>query len=177
MNIIKTYILGAIFTFIVGIILHFAYEWTGKSKIVALFSPVNESIWEHLKLLFTPMLAFGVIEYLTYGKELANFVPVRVISIILGMITIVVSFYTYSGILGKNFMIADIGTFILGIIVAYWFSYKLLQTQCFTSALANQLAWFILLIMIILFILFTFKTPKIGIFKDPITGTYGKKGN
>ena len=45
---------GFIFTGVVGTLLHFFFDWTGKNVIVALFSAVNESIWEHLKLLFYP---------------------------------------------------------------------------------------------------------------------------
>ena len=42
---------GFIFTAVVGTLLHFLFDWTGGSVAAALFSAVNESIWEHLKLL------------------------------------------------------------------------------------------------------------------------------
>ena len=41
---------------VLGCLNHFIYEWTGESPISALFCPVNESVWEHLKLLFFPYL-------------------------------------------------------------------------------------------------------------------------
>ena len=43
-----------------GTLLHFLFDWTGGNAVVALFSAVNESIWEHLKLLFYPMVLFAV---------------------------------------------------------------------------------------------------------------------
>lgn len=42
---------GFIFTAILGTLLHFLFDWTNGSVIAALFSAVNESIWEHMKLL------------------------------------------------------------------------------------------------------------------------------
>ena len=44
-------IIGAVFTIITGTLLHFVYEWSGESLFVGIFSPINESVWEHLKLL------------------------------------------------------------------------------------------------------------------------------
>ena len=35
--------------------------------------------------------------------------------------------------------------------------------------------WIILIVLSLAFITFTYKTPKIGIFKDPVTGSYGIK--
>ena len=43
-------IIGTFFIIIAGSLLHFVYEWTGYSDIMGLFTPVNESVWEHLKL-------------------------------------------------------------------------------------------------------------------------------
>ena len=45
-----------ILTLILGTLLHFLYEWTGYNYLVGFISPVNESTWEHLKLLFFPVL-------------------------------------------------------------------------------------------------------------------------
>ncbi len=173
MSTLKKHIIGVLFTLITGTILHFAYEWSGRNQIVAMFTPINESVWEHLKLLFTPMLFYSVIEYFTYGKKIANFVPVRVLSIIIGMLVIIVSFYTYSGIIGSNYLAADIGTFVLGTLVAYWVSFRLLQTQCFVSQQANLLGWIVLVFMIFIVIVFTFTPPHIALFKDFASGTYG----
>ena len=45
---------GFIFTAVLGVLLHFLYDWTNESLVVALFSAVNESTFEHMKLLFFP---------------------------------------------------------------------------------------------------------------------------
>ena len=168
------HILGAIFTIVLGTLLHFTYQWSGKNILVAIFSAVNESTFEHLKLLFTPMLIFSIFEYFLYGKNIVNFVPVKLLSILLGIFVIITSFYTYVGIIGNHFLIADIGTFILGVLVAYYFSFHFLQTNCFYSLISIRLGWIGIIILTYCFFIFTFYPPHIGLFLDPVSKTYGK---
>ncbi|HVB45893.1 MAG TPA: DUF6512 family protein [Streptosporangiaceae bacterium] len=47
---------------VAGTLLHFVYAWSGRTLAVGLLSPVNESVWEHTKLLVIPVLAVGVVE-------------------------------------------------------------------------------------------------------------------
>ena len=104
-------IAGAVFVMITGTLLHFTYEWFG-GNFWASVGAVNESTWEHLKLLFFPMLAWTVIEYLVFGADTPGYLPIRAVSILLGMLSIVVIFYTYSGVLGFNIAAVDIGSFL-----------------------------------------------------------------
>ena len=62
-------IIGAVFTIITGTLLHFVYEWSGESLFVGIFSPINESVWEHLKLLFFPMSVWILIGYFILEKN------------------------------------------------------------------------------------------------------------
>ena len=64
---------GFVFTAILGTLLHFLFDWTGGSALAALFSAVNESIWEHMKLLYYPMLLFTLWEYSVWGKKTPGF--------------------------------------------------------------------------------------------------------
>ncbi len=166
-------IAGFVFTVIVGTLLHFTYEWSGESALVGAFSAVNESVWEHLKLLSVPMLLFGIVEYFIYGRNKDNFFPVRLISILLGMTIIVAVFYTYSGILGKHIPIVDILLFVTAALVSYCYSYKMLRTDKHDSKLAKALAVFGVVLLIVCIIAFTFAPPHIGLFQDPISGSFG----
>lgn len=173
MQINRAQFIGAIFTIIIGGMLHFTFSWSGRSQFVGIFSAVNESTWEHLKLLFTPMLVFGIIEYFIYGRKIANFVPVRAFSILIGMIVIVASFYTYVGIVGQHFLWADIATFVFGAATAYFFSARYLDTAVLTSTVAIVIGWSLLLILSFSFYFFTFCPPKIGLFLDVQYNRYG----
>lgn len=166
-------VIGAVFTVLLGTLLNFLYKWLGENPFVGTFSAVNESTWEHLKLIFVPMLLFSVYEYFKYGKNILNFIPVKVISILLGMLGVVVSFYTYVGIIGKHYMVADVATFIVGVVIAYIFSNKMLESRHFQSEKAKVISLIILTALIIMFIVFTFNPPEIALFKDPETGGYG----
>ncbi|WP_461809775.1 DUF6512 family protein [Faecalimonas sp.] len=164
----SVHIIGAIFTIIAGTILHFVWEWSGQSNLTAIFSAVNESTWEHLKLLFFPFITFAIVEYFLYGKKNTCFFSVKVCSVLLGMLTIVTAFYTYTGILGRNYFPLDILTFLLGVIVSYLYSYHHLYTSpqsC--SVYSEMLAVFTLILFIIAFAIFSFTPPSLGIFQQP----------
>ena len=84
-----------------GTILHFLYDWTGGSILIAPFSGVNESVWEHMKLLFWPLFLFAVIQRMFF-REQENFWWVKLQSILLGLLLIPVLFYTCNGAFGKS---------------------------------------------------------------------------
>ena len=157
-------IFSVIFTFILGILLHFLYEWTGNNKFIGSFSAINESVWEHLKLIFFPMLITTIIGFFYIGKEKTNYLISKTIGIIVAITFTVVFFYTYSGILGKNVAVIDIGTFFVATILGEITSYKLIINK--TKFSNNILALIILAILLVCFILFTYITPRIGIFEE-----------
>ena len=84
-----------------GTILHFLYDWTGGSILVAPFSAINESTWEHIKLLFWPLFLFALIQRLFF-KDQENYWCVKLAEILLGLVLIPVLFYSYNGVFGKS---------------------------------------------------------------------------
>lgn len=158
--------IGAILVLLMSCPLHFLNEWTGYLPITACLAPVNESIWEHLKLLAFPMLLLSVPEYLIYGKNFPNYLPVRLLSILIGMGGILVSFYTYTGILGTHYLIADMLTLVFGAATAYLFSYHFLHSIRFSSRNAVFQAQAGFLVLIIAFILFTWYPPDLAVFQE-----------
>lgn len=105
-----------------GTLNHFLYFLSGQSAFVALFCPVNESVWEHLKLLYFPFLFVSIWEYLSLRPSVPHFFYCRYLGAILGMLFTVSVFYTYSGILGQNFLILDILLFYSSVIVSFGIS-------------------------------------------------------
>ncbi|MGE4483698.1 MAG: DUF6512 family protein [Oscillospiraceae bacterium] len=173
MKLKRWHIAGVIFTLILGTLLHFTYDFSGQNAAVGIFSAVNESVWEHLKLLIIPIIVISSIEWFVHGEKYKNFIPVKLLSVLLGMATIVVIFYTYVSVTGENYLWADIGLFVLSVILAYLFSYKMLQTEHFTSKSANLAAAFGFILLLACVIVFTFNPPDCALFQDPISGTYG----
>lgn len=128
-------ILGIIFTIITGTLLHFAYEWSGSNSIVGLFSPINESVWEHMKLLFYPMSIWIIYGYFKFGKSSANYICASIIGLVSGLILIPVLFYTYTSITAKSIIWIDISIFVISIIIAFFIMRYILKNynlRCLT---------------------------------------------
>jgi len=166
---------GFVFTAVVGTLLHFVFDWTGGNVIAALFSAVNESIWEHLKLLFYPMAAAAVIEYFFWGKDAESFWRVKLMGMLLGLALIPVVYYTYTGILGVKADWFNITIFFLTAAVVYWAETKLFQSG-YTCRIGSKLAVALICLIAVLFTVLTFTPPHIPFFRDPITGSYGFRG-
>lgn len=158
-------------TSLVGTLLHFLYEWTGKFVLVAPFSGINESTWEHMKLLFVPMFLFAIVERFFF-RERKDFWCVKLRGILLGITVIPVLFYTYNGVIGKSPDWINIVIFFIAAAVAYFYESKQFEKEK-TRCRFNKASFFILCAVAALFVIFTFATPQLGIFQDPITGTYG----
>ena len=154
-----------------GTLLHFLYEWLGGALWVAPFSGVNESTWEHMKLLFWPMFIFAVVESFFF-RDRADFWCVKLRGTVLGLILIPVLFYTYNGAFGKSPDWLNIVIFFICAAITYIY-----ETRVFNSGKmlcrSQRLSFAILCIIALFFVAFTFKTPEIDIFLDPLTHTYG----
>lgn len=161
-NIIAFFIIS-----IIGTLSHFVYEWTGKPYLIGLFFPVNESTWEHLKLLFFPSLIYFAVVYFTLKEKPKNYISATAISIIAGMVSIVVMFYTYQGVLGRNIDFLNILIYFFGVIVTVYIMQRILKTQSYSSGTANVISLFFLLLTAILFVSFSFNPPSLGIFLPP----------
>lgn len=171
---IKKYQIWAVlFTIIVGSLLHFSYDWSGNSNIVALYSAVNESTWEHLKLIFFPMLIFAIIQYFLLGNNKNNYIEAKYIGVLAGMLFIVTAFYTYTGVIGSTYFLIDILIFILAVIIAEYIAYKIMLKPDITNRFTQVLSILCIILIAIMFFVYTFIPPQIGLFLDPITNTYG----
>ena len=76
---------GFLWTAAAGTLLHFTYDWSGGSKIAAAFSAVNESTWEHMKLLFVPLFLFTVVQVAFLGRTYPNLLAVRAVAALTGL--------------------------------------------------------------------------------------------
>ncbi len=154
-----------------GTILHFLYDWTGGRILVAPFSGVNESTWEHMKLLFWPLFLFALVQRLFF-KDQKNYWCIKLAAILLGLVLIPVLFYTYNGAFGKSPDWLNIAIFyITALLVVHfeWWAFKIDQVQCRHP----RLAFAAICLIGVLFVVFTFAPPQIPLFQDPLTGTSG----
>lgn len=162
---------GLVFTSVVGTLLHFLYDWT-DSTLVALFSAVNESTWEHMKILFFPMLAFAVFESRYFAKDYQNFWCSKLVGVLTGLALIPIMYYTYTGVLGISVDWFNIAIYFIAAAVSFLLETQLIKRdKCFCISSVSTII--ILCVITFLFIVYTFAPPKIPLFQDPVTKLYG----
>jgi len=166
---------GILFAVVVGTVLHFAFDWSGRWIPIAPIAAVNESVWEHLKLGFWPALVYAALEYGRFGKSAKNFHLAKTLGIYLIPIAIVVLYYAYTTIIGHGLLAVDIAIFVVAVIVGQLVSYRVLAAPPRSERL-NRFAPIALAVMAILFVLFTFCPPQFPLFRDSVTGGYGIVG-
>ena len=154
-------IISSIFIMILGTLLHFTFKWSNNNVIVGTFSAINESTWEHLKLIFFPMLITLVIGYFYKEKNTSNYLCAKVLGIIVAIVFIITFFYTYTGIIGKNFAIVDITSFFIAVVLGQYVAYKKMKLK---SSCNKVIAIIILLVLYFCFLIFTFFPPHIALF-------------
>ena len=165
---------GFIFTATAGTLLHFVYGWSKQSVIAAPFAAVNESTWEHMKLLFFPMFVFAFVEYLFIGKKHENFGASKLAGISLGLALIPVLYYTCIGAFGNAPGWYNILTFLLADAAAYLPETRIMIRKT-VSRIWNVIAVVILCLIALAFVILTFVQPKIPLFEDPVGLFYGIK--
>ena len=154
-----------------GTLLHFLYDWLGGVLWIAPFSGVNESTWEHMKLLFWPMLLVAVVQS-CFFRDRRDFWGVQLSGILFGLALIPVLFYTYNGAIGRSPDWLNIAIFFVSAALAYALEARLLTKGKYRVP-SPRVSIAVLGLIAVLFIVFTFRTPELGIFRDPLTGTYG----
>lgn len=163
---------GLVFTAAAGTLLHYLYDWSGGLSLLGVISAVNESVWEHMKLLFIPMFFFTLIEMTVLGEHYSHFWRSKLLGILSGLLLIPALFYTYTGALGFRLIWLDISIFYLAAATAFFLETRLLLRHSRSGALelpSMLLIW----LLAFAFLIFTYVPPRLPIFLDPVTLTYG----
>ena len=150
---------------IIGTLLHFTYKLSNYNFLVGLFSAINESTWEHIKIGLTPLFLFYLFEYLKYKRFNIKSIT---LSLIVFMISIIIIFYSSLLIFKKPVTWLNIVSFYLSIFFALLTYFKTLNKK------SNNSAYYIFsLVILIFYFLGSILPPKMFLFKDPVTNTYG----
>ena len=164
-------IIGLIFCLAMSFVFHFAYEWLNKTQAIAWLFATNESVWEHSKIIFYPYFIYSIIEFFILKPNIKVYLTAKSIPLILSIPVMITLFYTYSGIIGKNFLAIDIAIAVLIIIAKFIISYKILIKGYFSKYwyLYISISIFILIFLII----YTYFPPHINLFYDKTKDIYG----
>ena len=154
---------GALFTLILGTVGHFFYEWSGENKIAGIFFPVNESVWEHMKLTLLPTgiyLGAAAIKLRGGNYALSSF-----LALFIGAALIPLLFYSYTGIIGRSILAVDIAIFFFSVLAG--FAVAFLAYNSAPRPILNELAVIGIIAIAVCFFTFTSFPPDFILFEEP----------
>lgn len=157
---------------ILGTLLHFTYQWSGNSIAFSWFSAINESVWEHLKIAVMPVFIWTMIEILFLKRSYTNWATSLLFEVLVLMVFIPVVFYTYTSFTKHSILWVDITTFYLAILLGQWLAYQIRILEPI-GLYMDLMAAILVIIILTLFVIFTFYPPRLEIFRDSIDHTYG----
>ena len=157
---------GITFSAMLGTILHFLFDWTNIT-FLSTISAVNESTWEHMKLLFFPTFIFAIIEWFFFKEEYKDFWWIKFIGIVIGLLSIPTLFYTFNGAIGKTPDWFNILIFFISLVLSYFIEYLLFKNEKILKK-QNFIPFTLLCLICVLFIVFTFYPPCLPIFISPV---------
>ena len=171
MNLKKVKIIGGVVVFLLTFLLHFIYE-AYPNFIFSVIAPVNESIWEHMKLIYSSFIIYGIIEFLIIKRKVKfnNYLFQLFLVPVLGIISYLIIYLPVYHIFGENLIFSII---LLGIIIVLEevISYFILKLSNIKKSSLIGLVGIVL--GYILFFNFTYYPPHNYLFIDIQTNSYG----
>lgn len=173
-NIKKNIIISSFVLFVIGALLHFAYDVLNNNFFVGLITPVNESIFEHLKLALYPIffwwLLFYLLKHKKYSLNKGRWFFSCFNAMFSSIIIIISIHYVFRYGFGINSVIIDIVSLYIAILLSQLKGFKIYNNILDKNNFLNIIY---ISLLIILFIYLTINPPKAPIFKDHKTKEYG----
>lgn len=163
---------GLVVITLLGFVLHFLFAWCGYAKSIAWLVPVNESVGEHLKLAYGSVLLFSMAEYPFIKHRVHNYFLAKIAGLIIFDLTILLLFYGYTAILGKDVLLLDILAYLAGAVNGQFLTYYIFGLTRFAGEY-EKIALALLITLAVLFGLATYYPPAIPLFRDHTHNSYG----
>lgn len=164
---------GLFVILIAGNLLHFIYDWSARNDIVAAFAAVNESTWEHMRLLAIPWVIWSLVEGIALHGARQPVWIARALGLLSGLILIPTVYYTYTGVTGEGSMIVDVLLFQAAVLLAVWVSWRIQAKTVLSGAVWAVVGVLILLGIWVLAVWWTYDPPLLPLFIDPVSGMTG----
>ena len=160
--------------FLIGSLMHFLYDLSGKNIFVGLISAVNESVWEHSKMVLWPIICWWTIYYIKNNKkdriDRNKWFTAGLVALLVSLITIPMIYYFYTGVFGVEILIVDISILFLAVLFGQLLG---LHVYKYSKGVNASISIRIFIILILIFAIFTLYPPHSPLFKDGSTGQYG----
>ncbi len=172
MTLKKIKFISVIGAFLLCFLTHFIYDKM-PNTLFSIFFPVNESIWEHMKMLFTTILLFGIIEYILIIKfniKVNNYLFSLFIAAICSVPIYLIIFMPIYNRIGENMPIIFI-IMIITFIICNFISYKIMNLNKFKYI--NLISIILIIISYVIFGYLTYNPIKNSLFFDTALEKYG----
>lgn len=177
---------GFIILFFVGTLWHFLFNLSGHFPLVGAFAPVNESIWEHGKILLWPitlwwLLGMALIRPMRAAwpqgdvdveRRQARWLLGACTAALTALAVMIAGYYTYTGALGLHALWADILLFTISLGAGQAVGLRVFARGTRRRSVRIWTAT-LLAVLLVLSVVFTFCTPRLPLFQCPVTLTYG----
>lgn len=163
---------GLIAIVVLGSLMHFIFDWSGQAKSIGWLLPVNESVWEHLKMGYWPVLLYSLLEYRPIIRYVNHYFLAKLLGILAFELSIIVLFYSYTALLGKDVLLLDITVYLVGAINCQWLTYRIFSLDAPHRSYCT-LSLVSLVTIAVLFGITTYQPPHCFLFRDSNTNTYG----
>lgn len=171
MNLKKFKVISIIGCFLLAFLTHFLYDWF-PNRIFSIFFPVNESIWEHMKMLFTTILLYELIEFIILkikNIKVNNFLFASFTSAILSIPIYLIMFLPIFYKIGEK-MIITLIIMLITIIIIQIIHYKIINYKELHLGIS---ALILIIVTYIVMGILTYYPPETDLFFDPKDEKYG----
>lgn len=165
----KKIILSSFIIFILSTLFHSLYNYL-PCFLTSIIVPVNESIFEHMKMIFTSHMFYLLIKILFNKKHENNLISSFVIASLFNIVIFLIIYIPIYLLFGEKLVVTLILYFIT-ILISNYLMYKI-QNKKINSKI-NKYSVYIIPLVYIVFTLFTYFPLKNMLFLDPTTNTYG----
>lgn len=170
----KWIVIGIPILLIIGTGIHFMYDIFGESPIAGLFAPVNESVWEHSKMVLWPMILWWWLYDCFRGRQYninkKKWFTSAFLALLTSLIAIPMLYYFYTEAFGVELLWVDILILLLSVFLGQLMG---LHVYRYGKGQNAGLAKALILGIVLLYILFTFYPPRLPLFRDSVSGGYG----
>lgn len=151
---------------------HFIYSWF-PNTLFSIFFPVNESIWEHMKMLFSAIIIFSVVDFIllkVFEIEYRNFITSVFLSAVLSIIIFLAIYLPLYYFIGEN-MVLNLTVLFVSIVFSQAVSYFVLESKDY--GLLNYVSLIGIIFSYIVFGILTYYPPTEDLFYDPMDEKFG----
>ncbi len=164
-------IISILLTFAMGFIIHNIYNWV--PNVITTIFPVNESLYEHVKLIYLSPILAGIIIYFylkVKGYHINNFLFGLMVSTVFNIIIFYLVYLPFYRMYG-SVMWMTLTIYFITIVLSQYLNYLIVEMN--NNRKLNIISFIMLIIGIFILTYFTYHPMKKEFFKDPKNNSYG----